>query len=75
MPESSYNYFTMWLTEGIGTSGDMPADTDGNGKTTLNELYQYISDVGDNYPFRDGGVYYQHVQVYPANSSYVLFRR
>ena len=74
-PETSYNYFTMWLTEGIGTSGDMPADTDGNGKTTLNELYQYISDVGDNYPFRDGGVYYQHVQVYPANSSYVLFRR
>ena len=75
-PETSYNYFTMWLTEGIGTSGAMPADTDGNQKTTLNELYQYISDVGDNFPFEDGsGVYYQHVQVYPANSNYVLFRR
>lgn len=74
-PESSYNYFTMWLTEGIGTSGAMPADTDGNRKTTLNELYQYISDVGDNFPFEAGGVYYQHVQVYPANCNYVLFRR
>ena len=71
-----YNYFTLWLTQGIGTSGKMPADTNNNGQTTLNELYKYISRVGDNYPFDyDGTVFYQHVQVYPANSSYVLFKR
>lgn len=75
--ETSYNYFTLWLTQGIGTSGPMLADANDNGQTTLNELYQYISEVGDNYPMRDysGNVYYQHVQVYPANSKFVLFCR
>ena len=74
--ETSYNYFTMWLTQGIGTSGAMPADANSNSQTTLDELYRYISRVGDNYPFKtDGGVYYQHVQVYPADSDYVLFCR
>lgn len=75
-PETSYNYFTLWLTQGVGVYGDMPADTNRNGRTTLNELYKYISKVGDNYPFSaDGKVYYQHVQVYPANSGYTLFCR
>ena len=75
-PETSYNYFTLWLTQGIGTSGHMLADVNKDGKATLNELYNYIANVGDNYPFRSSGqVYYQHVQVYPANSGYVLFRR
>jgi hypothetical protein len=75
--ETSYNYFTMWLTQGIGTSGAMPADANSNNQTTLDELYRYISDIGDDYPFRpaDGGVYYQHVQVYPTDSNYVLFCR
>ena len=75
--DRSYNYFTLWLIQGIGVSGSMPADANNNGQTTLNELYQYISDVGDDYPFRptDGGVYYQHVQVYPAKSNFVLFCR
>lgn len=79
--EESYNYFTLWLTEGIGitrridgtgfdVSSSMPADTNNNGQTTLNELYRFISDVGDNYPLAGN---YQHVQVYPANSEYVLF--
>lgn len=79
--EDSYNYFTRWLTEGIGitrrydgsgfnVSASMPADTNNNGRTTLDELYRYISDVGDNYPLNGN---YQHVQVYPANSKYVLF--
>ena len=74
--ETSYNYFTMWLTQGIGTSGAMPADANSNNQTTLDELYRYISKVGDDYQFRtDSGVYYQHVQVYPADSDYVLFFR
>ena len=58
--ETSYNYFTMWLTQGIGTSGAMPADANSNNQTTLDELYRYISKVGDDYQFRtDSGVYYQ----------------
>ena len=74
--ETSYNYFTLWLTQGIGTSGAMPADANSNNQTTLDELYRYISKVGDDYQFKtDGGVYYQHVQVYPADSDYVLFCR
>jgi len=75
--DRSYNYFTLWLVQGIGVSGAMPADANNNGQTTLNELYRYISDVGDEYPFRptSGGVYYQHVQVYPTKSNYVLFCR
>ncbi len=82
-PYYAHNYFTRWLTQGIGTSdtmpadNSMPADANNNGQTTLDELYRYISDVGDDYPFRpaSGGVYYQHVQVYPTNSNYVLFCR
>ena len=75
--DRSYNYFTLWLVQGIGVSGSMPADANNNGQTTLDELYRYISDVGDDYPFRpsSGEVYYQHVQVYPTNSNYVLFCR
>ena len=72
----NWNFFTKWLTDGIATKGKMPADANKNGQTTLNELYKYISKVGDNYPFYYSySYYYQHVQVYPANSNYVLFVR
>ena len=76
----TWNYFTKWLTDGIGTSGSMSADDNGNGTTTLNELYSYIARVGNNYPikYKSGGVIktaYQHVQVYPANCDYGLFKR
>ena len=69
----AYNYFTRWLTEGVGTSGRMPADGDGDGLLTLKELHAYISDVGDytNLGFN----LHQHVQAYPENSGFVLFRR
>ncbi len=74
--DRSYNYFTLWLYEGIGVSGSMPADANNNGQTTLNELYRYISNVGDDYKFPyDGKIYYQHVQVYPTKSNFVLFCR
>jgi hypothetical protein len=55
----------------------MPADANNNGQTTLDELYRYISDIGDDNPFKpaSGGVYYQHVQVYPTGSNFVLFCR
>lgn len=75
----SYNYFTKWLTDGVGLSGKMPADADGDGQVTLHELYSYISKVGDGtplgYDYFNGSAYYQHVQVYPSNSGFVLFRR
>lgn len=73
--------FTDWLVEGVGTSGDMPADANSDGVATLNELFTYISKVGDHYriEYREPGgrtaVAYQHVQVYPKNSGYGLFRR
>ena len=74
-----YNYFTKWLTEGVGTSGTLPADQSyGNqdGVVSLEELFSYISAVGDNHDFYDGySIYYQHVQRYPQGSDYGLFRR
>ena len=69
------NYFTDWLIEGIGSSGQMPADTNANNYVTLNELYKYIAQY-DDHTFFDGYDYYtQQVQVYPTNSSYNLFKR
>jgi hypothetical protein len=71
-----YNYFTKWLTDGIGTSGSMAADADANGEATLSELFNYVAKRGNDYPFEyDGKTYYQHVQVYPKDSGYGLFRR
>ncbi|MBR6706416.1 MAG: BMP family ABC transporter substrate-binding protein [Clostridia bacterium] len=67
------NYFTQWLTDGVGTSGRMPADADRDGVLTLNELFSYISSVGDDRPFGSNGDT-QQVQVYPVGSSYELFR-
>ena len=71
-----YNYFTKWLTDGIGTSGSMAADANANGEATLSELFNYVAKRGNDYPFEyDGRIYYQHVQVYPKDSDYGLFRR
>lgn len=69
----AHNYFTQWLTDGVGTAGRMPADADRSGVLTLNELFSYISSVGDNRQFGSYGDT-QQVQVYPAGSSYELFR-
>ena len=70
--------FVGWLTAGIGTSGSMPADTDSSGRVTLHEMYDYIHTVGDNYQILDSDDHEYHtqqVQVYPAYSSFELFRR
>jgi len=41
----------------------------------LHELYRYISSEGDHCPvYGAGGMYYQHVQVYPADLRFALFR-
>ena len=78
--EPSGNFFTRWLTQGVGKSGNMPADKqyagNKNGIVDLHELYRYISGVGDNTLIRvsDGSSYYQHVQVYPSDVRYALFK-
>ena len=73
---NNYSYFTKWLTDGIGTSGEMIADADGNAVTTLNELYGYVSKRAEIKVFEyHGEKYQQHVQVYPSGSSFGLFRR
>lgn len=67
--QDACNLFPKWLTKGVGTSGTMPADTEcGNsdGNLTVNELFQYVY---------KHTIYRQTPQVYPQNSSYVLFRR
>ncbi|MBR4235549.1 MAG: Ig-like domain-containing protein [Clostridia bacterium] len=71
-----YNYFTKYLTQGVGTSGSMPADTNSNGETTLHELFTYIKNNCDPLSFTYyGETVHQHVQVYPKNSSFVLFKK
>ena len=73
----NWHWFTHWLTEGIGIEGDMPADTNGNHYVTLNELFEYIKSVGDDFAIEDseGNPHYQHVQVYPRQCHYALFMR
>ncbi len=73
----SQNYFTKWLIDGVGKSGNSPADiSPKDSYVTLTELFNYISKTGDHYPFTtsDGKTYYQHVQRYPVGSNYKLFR-
>ena len=64
--------FTKWASDGIGSSGHMPADTNYDNVATLNEMFNYISDIGDDQTFSG---YHQHVQVYPRNSSFKAFSR
>ena len=75
--DGKYSYFTKWLTDGISTKGSMPADTNKNKVTTLNELYKYIKKRSDKTVIepKKGSKYKQHVQVYPSGSSFALFYR
>ena len=73
------NMFTDWLLAGVGKPGNMPADVkyagNKNGMVDLHELYRYISGEGDHCPaYGAGGMYYQHVQVYPSDLRFALFR-
>ena len=73
-----YSYFTKWLTDGVKTKGKMPADGNKNKFLTLDELYQFVKKKADKTSIRnvdDGLKYKQHVQVYPAYSSFELFYR
>ena len=72
----SFNFFTHYICQGV--LNDKPADTDGNGTVGLDELYRYVYDnvlaICPIYKEGDPTPYYQHVQVYPENSSYALFK-
>ena len=66
-----YNLFTQWLIDGVGTKKKSPADVSPkNKKITLKELFNYIHKF--DYSHADEGII-QHVQVYPKNSSFVVF--
>ena len=79
------NYLTEYCEDAIGTSGSIPADTqygNGDGRLTMSELLSYLNNTLALRRFDDIddkgnllGSYYQHPQIYPSNSSYVLFIR
>ena len=71
---SGGGWFTWYFARGI--RDDKPADADGDGTVTLCELYDYVyTNVYNRGPYQEEtGEVYQHVQVYPENSSYPLFR-
>ena len=65
----SCNLFPYWLTQGVGTTGSLPADAlcgDNDNRLTLQELYRFVYNKTK---------YMQTPQVYPADSSYILFLR
>ncbi len=60
------NVFTKRLVDGVGSKNNMPADDNSNGIVDLTELFNYIKKYQNN----DN----QHVQRYPVDSTYPLFR-
>ena len=70
------NVFTEALAEGVMNT--MPADTEtGNGDSVVNlhELFLYIKTNATGPYVVSGVTYYQHVQEYPKNSTYKLFKK
>ena len=84
---NKYHYMVKWLTDGIGTRGQMAADGNKDHYLTLKELYNYVAWKGENTPIlsRSGGsvntrpvngkYHWQHAQAYPSNSNFELFYR
>lgn len=69
-----HGLFTDTLMQGVGNGKTSPADNNKDKMITLDELFDYISNKADNHKFTNNNVpYYQHVQAYPMDSSYVLF--
>ncbi|MBQ2310152.1 MAG: immunoglobulin domain-containing protein [Erysipelotrichales bacterium] len=66
---NSYNFFPYYFAKGAGTG--KPADANGNGVITMLEMFNYVytNALG---PYN--GTEYQHAQMYPANSTYELFK-
>jgi len=75
MEDSLSDEFVKCLTKGVNKK-KMPADTNKDGVVTLNELYKYISSKLDNKEMKaQKKKFYQHVQVYPKNCEFGLFKR
>lgn len=69
--DSSYNFFTKWLIQGIGSKDNSPADADGDGYLSLAEMFDYVKQY---HTISDGSATYtQHVQRYPiGNTDHLL---
>lgn len=78
--ESSHSFFTELMAKGVGKSGNMPADSTGKGNkdgyVDLYELYSYIAARDYKQKFKGDGEdsFYQHTQVYPSNTHFLLFK-
>ena len=70
-PSLSRNVFTDALVNGVMNT--MPADTNGDSVVNLHELFLYIKANATDVSPSQG--YYQHVQEYPKNSTYKLFKK
>ena len=68
-----YNYFPHYFSEGAGSG--KPADANGDGYLTLDELYYYSYERAFG-PYTDSYGYnnYQHAMMYPEFCSYALFK-
>ena len=72
MEDSLFNFFGKFISEGItNTSGSLPADRNGDGRVTQNELFLYVKAREED----EADFINQNVQTYPLNSDYVLFTR
>ena len=77
--EDLNNLFTTWLWQGVGSAGSRPADEqyagNGDGVVDLHELYRFIAATGrENAIWYEGYLCHQHVQVYPADTRFPLFK-
>lgn len=85
--KDGFNYFPRWLQQSVGYDAEnaswkasLPADTNSDKRVSLAEAYKYVSKFNTYkiYYYDDYGrlqTAYQHVQVYPANSSFTFFQK
>ena len=72
--EPDGNIFADYITKAVGRSGSMPADMDKDGVVNLDELFSYIKNHTDYETRTFQNRYHEHMQRYPAGSTYPLFR-
>ncbi len=68
---TGYSYFNYDLCAALGTSGNMPADQNGDGAVCIEELFTYIK-YSLNYDM-DYSDQKQHIQRYPVGNTDPLF--
>ena len=70
--DTSYNFFTKWLTTGIGRKDDSPADTNHDNDLSLQEMFSYVQQH-ESFSY-EGITYVQHVQQYPDGNNDPLLK-